>query len=263
MKRKTILLMLALVAFCTAHAQKPDSAVVADPMKGDTAIAAAIINNYLAYVNFNHLLKDSIVYVRSTIVERSHPTDTIVILRWYGNNRKERIEMWQNGKMEDAYYSDGKKLFRRFSKSFRTWRDMTQYSYYDHTIPLDIRGALYDWRSKGSEAYFVGQYTYNDHPVYRVFVTSPKIYDRNYFFERETGLLFLVKEENHIFGDDAPVFDSKPVDWRAWHEFTPFNGCLLPTIESYQIDDQLYVIHNSYSMRPLNDSYFTQNIYTP
>ena len=169
----------------------------------------------------------------------------------------------QKGRLKDAYYSDGKKIFRRFSDTYRQWRNMSQLSYSDLTISLDIRGALYQWRSKGSEVYYQGKYTYNDHPVWRVFVTSPSVYDRNYFFESETGLLFLVTEENHIYGNEEPAANAKLVDWRAWHEFTPFHGCLLPTMESYQVDNQLFIIHHQFELLPSNNTYFTENVYTP
>ncbi len=261
MKRKLFLILVAVLLSAGMQAQTTADSLKIDPTKGDTSMAASIIDNYLGYVNFNHLLKDSILFVQSWVVEREHPEDTIKILRWYGANRQNRIEMWQKGRMEDAYYSDGKKLFKRFSRTYRTWRNMSQPSYYDNTMALDIRGALYDWRSKGAEAYYMGQYTYNDHPAYRVFVMSPGTYDRNYFFEKETGLLFVVTEEDHLFGDAEPALDAQRVDWRGWHEFTPFRGCLLPTIESYQIEGQLFIIHNKYEMVAPNSAYFNKNVY--
>jgi len=252
---------VAMMLSIGASAQVVPDSISQDPTKGDTATAAAIIDNYLGYINFEHLLKDSVLFVSSSVVARDHPEDTIKILRWYGSNRQTRIEMWQNGKMEDAFYSNGKKVFKRFSKSYRAWRNMSQLSYYDMTIPMDIRGALYNWRSKGAEAYYVGQYTYNDHPVLRVFVAQPELYDRNYFFERETGLLFIVTEDNHIFGDAEAAVNAKRVDWRGWHEFTPFRGCLLPTIESYQVDGQVFVINNHYEMVAHKSAYFNENVY--
>ena len=261
--KKVVVAILAIVALGTLQAQEPVRINSTDPLEGDTAVAASIINNYLALINFEHLLTDSVLHVKSSVVERSHSEDTITIQRWYGKQGMNRIEMWQKGRLKDAYYSDGKKIYRRFSDTYRQWRNMSQLSYSDLTISLDIRGALYQWRSKGSEVYYQGKYTYNDHPVWRVFVTSPSVYDRNYFFESETGLLFLVTEENHIYGNEEPAANAKLVDWRAWHEFTPFHGCLLPTMESYQVDNQLFIIHHQFELLPSNNSYFTENVYTP
>lgn len=257
MKKATFTLILAMACLSWTHGQNASDSVFVMP-KGDTAKAASIIDNYIGYINFDHLLSDSVVAVVSHVVERSHPNDTIFIYRWYSNGHQNRIEMWQKGRMEDAYYSDGKKLFRRFSGTRREWVDMMQLSYYDLTMALDVRGALFDWRSKGAEATYLGEYNYNGHPVYRVFVISPEIFDRNYFFEKETGLLFILTEDDHIFGDANQSANSYRVDWRAWHEFTPFRGCLLPSIESYQVDGQIVIIHHYYHMEAYNKDLFTK-----
>ena len=259
--KRLFLSLMALVIAAGAQSQAIADSVDKDPTKGDTAIAASIINNYLGYIDFEHLLKDSVVHVSTSLVEREHPQDTIKILRWYGANRQNRIEIWQNGRMEDAFYSDGKKLYKRFSKSRRAWRNMSQMSYIEITMPFDIRGALHNWRSKGSEAYYVGTYNYNEQPTYRIFVTTPDMFDRNYFFERKTGLLFLVTEEDHIYGNAEKAANAQRVDWRGWHEFTPFRGCLLPTVESYQVEHQLFVMNHSYQMLPYRKAFFTQNVY--
>lgn len=259
---KKLFFFLVVTAWTiAAQGQAVTDSVNTDPMKGDTALAAEIINNYISYVNFEHLLQDSVVFVRTSVVERSHPDDTIKILRWYGSKRQIRIEMWQNGRMQDAFYTNGKKIFRRFSNTYRSWRNMSPDSFLDHTQALDIRGALYGWRSKGSEAYYVGEYTYNNHQAYRVFVTTPGAFDRNYFFEKETGLLFIVTEEDHIYGDAQKSADAQKVDWRGWHEFIPFRGCLMPTMESYQVNDQLFIIRNSYEMVEYKSTYFTKEVY--
>ena len=87
------------------------------------------------------------------------------------------------------------------------------------------------------------------------------MFDRNYFFERKTGLLFLVTEEDHIYGNAEKAANAQRVDWRGWHEFTPFRGCLLPTVESYQVEHQLFVMNHSYQMLPYRKAFFTQNVY--
>ena len=258
MKKNALFLILAFVVLTCAHGQTPTATTQTAPKEGDTAMAARIIDNYLGYLNFNHLLNDSVVAVVSYVVDRSHPNDTITIYRWYAANHQNRIEMWQDNRMEDAYFSNGKGIFRRFSSGRREWVDLTQMSYYDLTSALDIRGALYEWRSKGSEPSYMGEYNYEGHPVYRVFVASPEIYDRNYFFEKETGLLFILTEEDHIFGDNKPSQNAHRVDWRAWHEFTPFHGCLLPSIESYQIMTQIVIIHHYYHLEAYNKSLFSE-----
>lgn len=258
MKKIALFLTLAIVSLTCAHGQAPADSTQSSPAKGDTAMAATIIDNYIGFINFDHLLKDSVLAVVSYVVDQYHTDDTITIYRWYAANHQNRIEMWQKGRMEDAYFCDGTSTFMRFVASRREWVHVTQISYYDLTTPLDIRGALYNWRGKGAEASYMGQYEYKGHPVHRVFVSSPEIFDRNYFFEKETGLLFILTEDDHIFGDAKPSINAHRVDWRAWHEFTPFHGCLLPSIESYQVKGQIVVMHHNYSLEAYNKKLFTE-----
>lgn len=254
-KTLALLLFAGLIASLQAQTEtKPKSS------HQDTILAARIIDNYLAMVNFDHILKDSILCVQSSVVERSHPSDTMTIYHWYMSGRRLRIEMWQDGQLQDGYYSNGTTLFRRFQSSTRSWADITQDSFYDLTIPLDVRGALYDWHTKGAEAVYAGQYTFDGTKVNRIFVTSPEVFDRYYFFEAETGLLFMVTEMDHIYGDRKKNKNARRVDWRAWHEFTPFHGYFLPTIESYQYEQsQIVIIHRQYHFEALQPKLFSED----
>ena len=90
---------------------------------GDTLLAARIIDTYLRTIDFAPLLGDSMLCVESYVVDRSHPEDTMKVYHWYMNNRRVRIEMWQDGMMEDGYHSDGKWLFRQFHNKGRAWQD--------------------------------------------------------------------------------------------------------------------------------------------
>jgi len=228
--------------------------------EGDSIKAAKIINNYLSYIDFNHILKDSMLCVTSYVIDRDHPQDTMTIYHWYMSGRQLRIEMWQDGQLQEGFYSDGKKIFRMFRPTVREWANVTQNDFYDYTIPHDVRGALYDWRSKGAEVHYAGQYTFNGHNVDRLFVSSPGIFDRYYFFEKETGLLFMLTETDHIFGDSKVTKDAQRVDWRAWHEFTPFHGVLMPSIESYQFNQsQIVFIYRHYHFEPYQTEIFTED----
>ena len=93
--------------------------VAADSTNADTARAAEIIDRYIKIIDFDRIIGDSMLYVESWVVERDNPNDTMFIYRWYMSGRRVRIEMWQKGKMEDAYVTDGKVIFHRFSKSYR------------------------------------------------------------------------------------------------------------------------------------------------
>ena len=79
--KRVVVAILAIVALGTLQAQEPVRINSTDPLEGDTAIAASIINNYLALINFEHLLTDSVLHVKSSVVERSHSEDTITIQR--------------------------------------------------------------------------------------------------------------------------------------------------------------------------------------
>ena len=138
---------------------------------------------------------------------------------------------------------------------------MTQNSVYNVVISLDIRGSLYDWRSKGSELYYAGEFNYKGRPLDRVFVVSPASFDRYYFFERTTGLLTMMVEDIHFFGGDTPREGAYRVDWRAWSEFAPVHGHYLPTVESYRVGEQVVVIRNTYSFKKPSTGYFTEDYY--
>lgn len=226
----------------------------------DTAKAARIIDNYLGFIDFEPILKDSVLSVVSYVIDREHPQDTMTIYHWYGRGRQLRIEMWQRGELQEGFYSNGGKIFRMFRPAVRSWVDLTQDNFYNYTLAHDIRGALYSWRSKGAEVRYAGQYKFDGHNVDRVFVASPGIFDRYYFFEKETGLLFMLTEEDHIYGDAQKANDAQRVDWRAWHEFTPFGGILLPSIESYQRDQsQIVFIYRLYRFESYQPDLFTED----
>ena len=251
--KKTLLLLVMTGMLANLSAQIPN-----DAKPADTTRAAQIIDQYLGMVNFEHYKTDSILYVVSKIVERNHPNDTMYIYRWYQGSRKVRYEIWQQGKLEDGYYGDGINVFRKFRPSVREWAQITAESFYDGVTPLDIRGALSNWRGKGAEVAYAGSATYEGAPVDRIYVTSPGLYDRYYYFEKNTGLLFLVTEEDRLYGDDEAAKNAVRVDWRAWSEFTPVRNFMLPSVESYQHEGSIVTIHNSFQYISPKSNIFTE-----
>ncbi len=255
---KKILFTLMTLGLLTSLQAQTDQPTPAE--QGDTLLAARIIDTYLRTIDFAPLLGDSMLCVESYVVDRSHPEDTMKVYHWYMNNRRVRIEMWQDGMMQEGYYSDGKRLFRRFQNKVRAWQDIAQITFYEYTMPLDVRGALYDWRTKGAEVSYAGRFTLDNKAVHRIFVSSPKMFDRYYFFEVESGLLFMLTEQEHIYGDGKPYKNAQRIDWRAWHEFTPFYGHLVPTIESYQYDQsQIVITHRRYHFEAGQPKLFTED----
>lgn len=261
--KKTIIIAWALLAagLCAAQ-EKPETKQVKisfDTVGADTARAIAIVDRYLRMIDYSQYRTDSMMCAVSYIIDQSHPKDTMTLYRWFWGTMQMRSEIWQGGKMSDGYYTNGTSLFRNFSGKQRMWADLTQESFLSWTMPLDIRGALYNWRSKGAELYYAGEYNFKGQPLDRIFVTAPDTYDRYYYFEKNSGLLCFVTEEEHVYGDPEIRKDSKTVDWRAWQEFVPFRGYYLPSVESYQIEDQIVVITTSYRYEAPNSKLFTED----
>lgn len=254
--KRLFLLLLVLSTGCSISAQEAKTYTKSDTLRGQQ-----IVDQYLDIIDFDRLLVDSMIYIETKIVDRSNPTDTMRVHQWYANGRRSRIEMYQNGQLESGYYCNGLSGFRMFHSGRRAWVDLIQSSYYDYVYPLDPRGALFDWRSKGSEIVYDGETRFNGNDVERIFVTSPSTFDRYYFFEKNTGLLFLTKEEDHIYGDSKKTDNAQRIDWRGWHQFTPIGSCMVPTEESYQYKDQIVLIFRTYKLIPFNKTAFTEDYY--
>lgn len=254
---KKLLLFALLVALAGAMRAQVDTTNV---LMDDTVRGVQIVNRYLSMIDFQRERTDSILYIKSSVVDRSHPNDTMWIHRWYKSPRCIRFVVEQNGSMNDGYYSDGKDHFKKFREVRRVWAQMTPETFWNHSHTLDIRGPLHEWRSRGAEIHYAGEYQYNGHTVDRVYVTCPIIFDRFYFFERNTGLLFMVTEHNHTFADGELSGEAHPLDWRAWGEFVPVHQFMLPKTESYQYYDQVVMITHTYrylppSMQPFTEDY--------
>lgn len=251
--KKTIFILLVLFFACNIQAQE-DSIKDALRKQGER-----IVDKYISIINFQREKTDSIMYVESYIVARNHPKDTMKIYRWYMQPRFMRMEIWQDGKIEDGFYTDNVSIFRRFHSGQRAWMDLAQDNFYNYVLSMDIRGALYEWRSKGAEITYAGEYNLDGHQVDRVYVICPGFFDRHYFFEKESGMLFMLTEERHTYTDGEINPKAVVVDWRAWNEFTPYHGFFLPTVESYQAEGEVVVIHHKYKYIPKQGNIFTDD----
>lgn len=256
MKSHRIASLLLFLAPLAATAQKEWT----PPTAEDTARGIKIVDRYVNYVNYERICRDSILFIVTDIVDSEHQNDTMTIYRWYHWPNQIRLEMWQGGKIEMGAYCDGKKIFKKFSPNYRAWRFILDDSFYDFVEPYDIRGPLGKWRSRGAEMYHAGEYTFEGQKVDRVYVTMVGALDRLYYFERKTGLLFLVTEIKHEMGDGVPDIDNM-VDWRGWHEFVPVGDCLMPAEESYQANGQLVIMHHHYRLIPYDPNCFTEDYF--
>lgn len=262
--KKITLILLFTACLCGTHAQvepDPPAPISFDTVGADTARGIAVVERYLSMIDFSQYRTDSVLCVVTHVIDRSNPHDTMTVYRWYMAPRYNRIEIWQNGRIEDGYHSDGVKLFRKFHTMRREWANLTPDSYHNISQSFDIRGALYDWRTKGAEIYYAGEVTYEGQTLDRVFVTSPKIFDRYYYFERGSGMLGLVVEDEHIYGDAQKALNSVRADWRAWHGFVPIKGFYLPSEESYQTGQQVVILHHSYHYEAPQTKLFTEDFH--
>lgn len=249
---KKILPILLLLLALGAQAQE---------VKGDSIRAAAIIDNYLSLIDYTRYKTDSVLCVVSYAIDQSHPNDTMTIYHWYKQPDCARFEVWQDGKIVNGGYFDGGDHHQSFSPSTRQWRTLTPESARTMIEMQDIRGGLYNWRGKNAEVHYDGEYTYEGNKVDRIYVTCPGYFDRYYCFERSTGLLIWFTEEERLYGDQEIQTNMPRMDIRGWHEFIPFRGCLLPSIESYQAGHQKVIIYHHYSYQALPASVFTEDYF--
>ena len=233
------------------------------PLRGisqqdDTTRAIRIIDNYIGMMDLERIDTDSAICITTYVIDQSHTEDTMFIYRWYQGDRY-RIEIWQGGRVGEGVYSDGEKTHRRFHSGQRQWVSLTRESLYGFRYRLDVRGALLDWRIKGAEPRYDSEVTYNGAKADRLFVQEPGKFDRYYYFEQASGLLFMVTEENHSYGDARIVDESRRVDYRGWHEFIPFRGLMMPSIESYQAGGSKVVLYHHYSIQQVSPTLFTED----
>ncbi|MBQ0016278.1 MAG: hypothetical protein KBT04_04790 [Bacteroidales bacterium] len=195
--------------------------------------AEAIVQRFMSIVAYDALPHDSILFIRSHVVSRHAPHDTCVILRWFAWPHDRRIEVWQHDTLVEAYHNRGLTRFRKLDSQTHQWIDASHIHYDDMTIGYDYRGPLYNRHTNGCHMLFDGVYLFNGHPVKKISVSMPESYDREYLFEKESGLLFMVIEKNTSFGQDK-MDEDRHIDWRAYDEYLPVGQSLIVSKECYQ-----------------------------
>lgn len=219
--------------------------------------ATMVVDRFLKILNYEAIRNDSILYVESTITTRNDTGDTLWMRRWFLWPNLNRTELWHEGVLKFGLVSNGHGRYRRFDPDKRIWKDAQEFSYVDQAMAYDYRGPLYRWNMNGLELIYQGEWNYNSNKVYRILIKDPSRYDRYYMFEKESGLLFLIKELE-TQGDDVMTSDIH-VDWRAYHEYMPFGRSILPSVESYQKGPSITIIHHSYSYLPVDTTIFNRD----
>lgn len=240
---KRILIMILMAASAMATQAQTDS-------------AAIIVDRFVSILNMKMLPTDSMVVVTSIQVDRNNPKDTIIMRRWVAYPNKSRSEVWYGKKILDGFVSDGMSQHMFFDTTMQIWRNTTHVQYLDNQAAYDVRGPFHNWRTQGVELRYNGEKQFQGHPVYAVEVELPNTNNREYFFEKETGMLFLYRVLDQHTGDS--VKEEYKTDWRAYHEYQEKGACIFPKVESYQNQGHIYIIHHKVEFRPIDDRVFKQ-----
>ena len=217
-----------------------------------------VVDRHYAIVNVDNIPADSMLYIESFSVDAHVPTDTVFMRRWFAAANLARVEVTYHGHPVAGMQSDGKTLFRTLDTARRAWEGLPADRYHIDISGYDFRGPLYRWRTDGSELYYQGEWEFEGHRVRRVFVMSPNRYDRNYLFEKESGLLFFV-DERDTHSDNMATGDGEHVRWRAYHEYTPLGTSLYVSQESFMKDNVVTVTYHTYRLLPRSSEPFVSD----
>ena len=246
MKRLVLLLALVgvtLTAFAQNHQYIPDTATL-------------IVDRYLRALNVEAQKTDSMLYVETVTVCREHPGDTMFMKRWFLPPQCMRAEVFEKGRRVVGYRSNGKDVYREFKKG--KWSTISPSEFLTLASGYDFRGPLYNWRINGIDLTYEGEWLFNNQPVYRVLVQDIFRYDRHYLFDKSNYLMFLA--------DEIPPTEEKakreqaaaPIEWRAIHEYLPVGEMLLPSVESYQVNGELFIVYHTYRYLPVDMRLFNK-----
>lgn len=254
--KRAILIAALLVATTAARGQQVQPQLWHSDAKDS---AEWVVERYLRLMNIEGLERDSILYMESTIVYASAPTDTAILKRWFLPPNRFRSEMWHKDTLLEGLYTDGKKLHREINNTNLVyWMHITESRYYDQVRPYDFRGPLYSWRADGAELTYQGVWKMEGSDVYRIYVETPDRYNSYYLFEKGSGLLFLEQTtEGHsaYSNHQAKAF----AGLHGIHEYLPIGKALLPSVESYQTKDDMLIYRTTYRYVPLDMRIFTED----
>lgn len=247
--KKTLIILSMLICWIGAQGQQ----------KSAVDSAELIVQQYYNLLNYDGLRNDSILYIETIIYKRSNPTDTAIMKRWFLAPNKARAELWHGDTLLEGAYSDGKTIFREYRLGILThWTRVADSRYYNIAPNYDFRGALYHRKADAVKLKYEGIWDFNGNPVYRIFVDTPYKYCRNYLFEKESGLLFLIQETNqHSEYTSHQAYDHP--DWHAYHEYQPLGDVLIPSVESYQMDGDVVYYFSKSRYVPMNMDIFTKD----
>lgn len=251
MKRLLLLFATLTTAFgAVAQTETPDSASI-------------VVEHYNELLNHGTISNDSMLYIESMVMDAYHPTDTIFIRRWFVMPNFYRVEVFYRDSMILGIHGDGFMHYRQYDTVSLLWRDIKPDEFWDQMTGYDFHGPLYNWKKRGVELSYRGQWTFRGTPVLRVYVEDPDRFSRNYLFEKKSGLLFYIDELNTASEMLKPDAKTQHVNWRAYSEYIPLGKQLFVSVESYMQDNQVTVTHHSYRMIARDMAPFYVDQYQP
>ncbi len=250
MKKATIILTILLAGWLGASGQNSRNAV-------DTA--EAVVQRYYDLLNIEGIRRDSILYMETVSYKRSNPSDTAILKRWFLPPNRFRAELWHGDTLLEGCYTDGKGIYKEYHLGvIEGWVTVAQSRYYALEPGYDFRGALYHRQADGTVLTYNGSWNYNGQAVDRVYADTPMQYCRNFLFEKDNGLLFFIEVTNkHSEYTNHQTYDHP--DWHAFHEYQPVGNVLLPSVESYQMNNDVVYHFTKYRYIPLKAKTFTEN----
>lgn len=250
MNKRLFIFIVASLLTVTVTGQNPQKEI-------DTA--EVVVSRYLNLMNIESLRRDSILYIESVIYHRSSPHDTAIMKRWYLPPNRMRSELWHGDTLLQGAYTDGKNIFKECDKSmFNGWTKVAMSRYYNIEPLYDFRGPLYHWKANAVDLTYKGIWHFNNNEVYRVVADSPNGYVNHYLFEKESGLLFFIEETNSHSTYSNHKAEEHP-DWHAYHEYQPIGNAILPSIESYQMNEDVIFYFTKYRYIPIDMRIFTED----
>lgn len=216
---------------------------------GQKDTAAAIVDRYVELLGYGRLPQDSMLTMVTTITSPGS-ADTVVMKRWFMPPLMMRVEVWQDGALQEAFCTNGKDRYRIYDRKQEYWTEYKDYIFYERVQPYDFRGPLYNWRSQGLTVSYKGVTTAKDHKLETVTVEGPGYYTRHYMFE-PTGLLAVIMETDEIDTAEYRRSEESHIEWKIEHEYMEVApGVLLPKEESFMRHGRLTVLRTEAWLEP-------------
>ncbi len=227
----------------------------------DQAIDSAqwVVDRYQRLMNIDGLYHDSILYMESIIYYTSSPTDTAILKRWFLPPNRFRSELWHGDTLLEGAYTDGKHRFREINiKNVKEWTRVAESRYYNLVRIYEFRGPLYNWQANGAELTYQGVWNFQGNDVYRIYMEAPERYNTYLLFEKEGGLLFLEQQTNkHSAYSNHQAKEHASL--HGIHEYYPIGRTLLPSVESFQMEDDMMLYYTTYRYLPVDMKIFTED----